>query len=63
MGIFRIMQDGIQAGGETLQPEIHEFINFVWNTGELAVQWKSLLLCQLTKRAIKVTVVKTETTH
>jgi hypothetical protein len=57
------MQDGIQAGGETLQPEIHEFINFVWNTGELAVQWKSLLLCQLTKRAIKVTVVKTETTH
>jgi hypothetical protein len=61
-GTDRILVALIQAGGETCS-EIHELIDSIWNKEELSQQWKSLLLHQFTRRAIKLTVVITEATR
>jgi hypothetical protein len=47
----------IQAGGEILLSTMYKLINSVWNKEELSDQWKSLLLCQFTKRVIKLTAI------
>jgi hypothetical protein len=39
-GINQIVAKLIQAGGETLQSEIHKTINSIWNKEELPEQWK-----------------------
>jgi len=33
-----------QAGGNTLCPEIHKLINFIWNKKELPQQWKESVI-------------------
>jgi hypothetical protein len=38
--IDQIPAELIQAGGETLQSEIHKPINSIWNKEELPNQWK-----------------------
>jgi hypothetical protein len=34
----------IQAGGETLQSEIHKLVNFIWNMEQLPDQWKESII-------------------
>jgi hypothetical protein len=34
----------IQAGGESLWPEIHKLNNFIWNKEELPDQWKQSII-------------------
>jgi hypothetical protein len=46
----------IQAGGETLQSEIHKLFNSIWNKNCL-ISGRGLLMYQFTRRAIKLTVV------
>jgi hypothetical protein len=41
----------IQAGGETLQSEIHKCINSVWNKKELPDQWKESIIVPVHKKA------------
>ena len=36
----QILTEFIQAGGETLQSEIHMLIISIWNKEELSDQWK-----------------------
>jgi hypothetical protein len=38
-GSDQIPAELIQAGGETLQSEIHELINSIWSKEELSDQW------------------------
>jgi hypothetical protein len=35
-----ILAELIEAGGETLQSEIHKLINSIWHKEELPDQWK-----------------------
>jgi hypothetical protein len=40
----------IQAGSETLQPEIHKLINSSWNEEELPNQWKDSIIVPIYKK-------------
>jgi hypothetical protein len=39
-GNDKILAELIQAGGETLQSEIHKLINCIWSKEDLPDQWK-----------------------
>jgi hypothetical protein len=52
-GSDQIPEELIQAGGETLQSEIHKLINSVWNTGELPDQWKESIIVPIHKKGDK----------
>jgi hypothetical protein len=39
-GSDQILAELIQAGGETLQSEIHKLIDSIWSKEELPDQWK-----------------------
>jgi hypothetical protein len=43
----------IQAGGETLQSEIHKLINSIWNKAELTDQWKESIIVPVPKKSDK----------
>jgi hypothetical protein len=43
----------IQAGGETLHPEIHKLINLICNKEELPHQWKESVVISIYKRGDK----------
>jgi hypothetical protein len=38
-----------QAGGETLQSEIHKLINSIWSKEELPDQWKESIIVSIHK--------------
>jgi hypothetical protein len=46
-GSDEIPAEVIQAGGETLQSEIHKLINSIWNRQELPDQWKEFIIVLL----------------
>jgi hypothetical protein len=52
-GSDQIPRELIQAGGETLQPEIHKLINFIWNKEELPDQWKESVIVPIYKKGDK----------
>jgi hypothetical protein len=56
-GSDQIPAELIQVGFEMLLSAIHKLISSVSNKKELPGQWKSLLLCQFTKRMIELTVI------
>jgi hypothetical protein len=43
----------MQAGGETLQPEIHKLINSIWNKEVLPDQWKESIIVPVHKKGDK----------
>jgi hypothetical protein len=43
-GSDEILEELIQAGGETLLSAIHKLINAVWNKEELPDQWKEPII-------------------
>jgi hypothetical protein len=43
-GIDQISAGLIQAGGETLQSEIHKIINSIWRKEEFPDQWKDYII-------------------
>jgi hypothetical protein len=53
----------IQAGGETLLPEIHKLINSIWSKENLPEQWKQSLLYHFTRRYRKTALVIIEAYH
>jgi hypothetical protein len=52
-GSNKIPAELIQAGGETLQSEIHKFINCIWNKEELPDQWKEYIIVPVHKKGDK----------
>jgi hypothetical protein len=52
-GNDQILAEVMQAGGETLQSEIHKFINCIWNKEELSRQWKESIIVQIYKKGNK----------
>jgi hypothetical protein len=47
----------IQAGGEILRSEIHQFINSIWSKVELPDQWKVLIIVPFYKKGDKTVVI------
>jgi hypothetical protein len=54
-GSYQIPAKLSQTGGEMLLSAIQILINSIWNNEQLPDQWRSLLLCQFTKRVTKLT--------
>jgi hypothetical protein len=52
-GSDQIPTELIQAGGETLRPEIHKLINFIWNKEQLPDQWKASIIVPIHKKSDK----------
>jgi hypothetical protein len=52
-GSDQIPADLIQAGGETLQSEIHKLINSIWSKEELPDQWKESIIIPIYKKGDK----------
>jgi hypothetical protein len=52
-GNDQILAELIQAGGETLQSEIHKFIHSVWSKEELPDQWKESIIVPIYKKGDK----------
>jgi hypothetical protein len=52
-GSGQIPAELIQAGGETLQSEIHKLINSIWSKEELPDQWKESIIVQIYKKGDK----------
>jgi hypothetical protein len=48
--IVQILEELIQAGGNTLCSEIHKFINTIWNKDELLQQWKESIIVSIYKK-------------
>jgi mannosyltransferase OCH1-like enzyme len=46
----QILAELFQAGDETLQPQIHKLINFIWNKEELPDQWKESIVVPIYKK-------------
>jgi hypothetical protein len=55
-GSDQILAELVQAGGETLQSDIHKLINSVWNKEVLPEQFKESVT-QFTRRMIKLTLL------
>jgi hypothetical protein len=49
-GSDEILEELIQAGGETLLSAIHKLINSVWNKEELPDQWKEPIIVPVHKK-------------
>jgi hypothetical protein len=49
----QIPAEFIQARGETLQSEIHTFINSIWSKEELPEQWQESTTVQIYKKGDK----------
>jgi hypothetical protein len=52
-GSDQIPAELVQAGGETLQSEIHKHINCIWNKEELPDQWKESIIVPIYKKGSK----------
>jgi hypothetical protein len=52
-GSDQIPAELIQAGGETLQSEIHKLINSIWSKEELPDQWKESIIVPFYKKGVK----------
>jgi hypothetical protein len=52
-GSYQILEEMIQAEGETLLSAIHKLLNFIWNEQELPVQWKDSLIVPIHKKGDK----------
>jgi hypothetical protein len=52
-GSDQIPAELIQAGGETLQSEIHKLINSIWSKEELPDQWKESITVPIYKKGDK----------
>jgi hypothetical protein len=52
-GSDQIPTEMIQAGGETLWPEIHKLINCIWNKGELPDKWNVSIIVPVHKNCDK----------
>jgi hypothetical protein len=48
-GSDQVPAELIQAGGETLQSEIHKLINCIWSKEELPEQWKESMIVPIYK--------------
>jgi hypothetical protein len=48
-GNDQISVELIQAGGETLQSEIHKLINSIWSNEELPEEWKEYITVPIYK--------------
>jgi hypothetical protein len=46
-GSDQILGELIQAGGETLQSEIHKLIKSIWSKEELPDQWKESIIVSI----------------
>jgi hypothetical protein len=53
LGSDQIPAELIQAGGETLLPDIHKPIILVWNKEELPDQWKESIIVPIYKNGDK----------
>jgi hypothetical protein len=53
LGIDQIPIELIQAGGETLQSDIHKLINSIWSKKELPDQWKKPIIVPICKKGDK----------
>jgi hypothetical protein len=49
-GTYEILAELIQAGGETLQSEIHKLINSIWSKEELPDHWKEPIIVPIYKK-------------
>jgi hypothetical protein len=49
-GSGQIPAELIQAGGETLQSEIHKLINSIWIKEEFPDQWKESIIVRIYKK-------------
>jgi hypothetical protein len=56
-GIDHIPAELIKASDRTIHPEIHKFISFICNKGELPEDWKVSITLPIYKRTIKENVV------
>jgi hypothetical protein len=52
-GSDQILAELIQAGDETIQPEICKFIDSIWNKDELPDQWKESIIVLVYKKGDK----------
>jgi len=52
-GMDQMTAELIKAGGRTIYPEIHKFINSVWNKEELPEEWKELISACIYKKGDK----------
>jgi hypothetical protein len=52
-GGYQIPAALMQAGGETLQPEIYKLINSIWNKEELPDQWTESFIIPVHKKGDK----------
>jgi hypothetical protein len=53
LGSNNIPAELIQAGGETLECEIHKLNNSIWSNGELPEQWKKSIIVTVYKKGNK----------
>jgi hypothetical protein len=49
----QILAELIQAGGETLRPDIRKLLNSIWNKEELPDQWKESIIVPVHKKSDK----------
>jgi hypothetical protein len=52
-GSDQILAELFQAGGETLQSEIHKVINSIWNKEKLPQQWKKSITISVYRKSNK----------
>jgi hypothetical protein len=52
-GSGQILAQLVQAGGETLQSEIHKLINSIWSKEELHDKWKESIIVPIYKKGDK----------
>jgi hypothetical protein len=52
-GTDQILAELIKARGETLCPEIHKLVCFIWNKEELPQQWKESIIVPICKKGDK----------
>jgi hypothetical protein len=50
---FHILAEFLQVAGNTLHPEIHEFINSIWSKEELPQQWKESIITPIYEKGNK----------
>jgi hypothetical protein len=53
LGSDQILAELIQAGGGTLQSEIHKLVSSIWSKKELPDQWKESIIVPIHKKGDK----------